>query len=85
VLAGASAVSRDTLRELVVAAFGRSLTPKSIEYVDDLPKTRNGKVMRRVIRSAFLGTHEGDVSALENPDAVSRIRALGVSRALTSD
>lgn len=67
----------DVLRELVVNAFGRSLRPHAIVSVDELPRTRNGKVMRRVIRAAFLGEDDGDVSALENPSAVSRIRALG--------
>jgi len=67
----------DVLRELVVNAFGRSLRPHAIVSVDELPRTRNGKVMRRVIRAAFLGEEDGDVSALENPSAVSRIRALG--------
>jgi acetyl-CoA synthetase len=39
-----------------------------------LPKTRNAKVMRRVIRSAYLGEAAGDLSSLENPQAVEEIR-----------
>ena len=68
---------RNSLRELLIAAFGRSLQPRAIHSVPELPRTRNGKVMRRIIRSAFLGEAEGDVSSLENPGAVAAIRALG--------
>lgn len=49
-----------------------------IYIVSALPKTRNGKVMRRVIRSAYLGEEAGDLSALENPGAVKEILALMV-------
>ncbi len=43
-------------------------------FVSALPKTRNAKVMRRVIRAAYLGEDPGDLSALENPAAVDEIR-----------
>ena len=44
--------------------------------MDDLPKTRNAKVMRRAIRAAYLGEDAGDLSALENPESVDQIRNL---------
>jgi acetyl-CoA synthetase len=50
------------------------MKPETIEFVPDLPKTRNAKVMRRVLRSAYLGEPAGDLSSLENPQAVSAIR-----------
>ena len=56
------------------AAQGKPLAPKEIRFVHDLPKTRNAKVMRRVIRAAYLGNDPGDVSSLENPHAVEQIR-----------
>lgn len=77
VIVGVPPVKADTLRDLVIAAFGRSLIPKFIEYVSELPKTRNGKVMRRVIRAAFLGEKEGDLTALDNPHVVADIRRIG--------
>ena len=46
-----------------------------VEFVADLPKTRNAKVMRRVIRAAYLGQPAGDLSSLENPQAVAEIEA----------
>jgi acetyl-CoA synthetase len=69
---GAELVSR--LTALVIDRLGKPLKPKSIEFVRDLPKTRNAKVMRRVIRSAYLGDPPGDLSSLENPQAVDEIR-----------
>ena len=58
--------------------LGKPLRPLRIHFVKDLPKTRNAKVMRRVIRAAYLGDPPGDLSALENPQAVAEIeRARG--------
>jgi acetyl-CoA synthetase len=76
---GDASLERDVLRQLVTRAFGRALTPKVIEFVDEVPKTRNGKVMRRVICAAFLAREVGDITALDNPAAVGRIRSLGIA------
>lgn len=64
---------RRTLYEMVVAEMGKPLAPKNIHFVSDLPKTRNAKVMRRMIRAAYLGLELGDVSSLVNPAAVEEI------------
>jgi acetyl-CoA synthetase len=53
--------------------MGKPLAPKSILFVSDLPKTRNAKVMRRMIRAAYLGLDLGDMSSLVNPAAVEEI------------
>jgi acetyl-CoA synthetase len=65
---------RKALKMLVVEALGKSLSPKDILFVSDLPKTRNAKVMRRMIRAAYLGQELGDTSSLVNPEAVEEIR-----------
>ena len=65
---------REELRERVAHNLGKPLKPRTVKFVRDLPKTRNAKVMRRVIRSAFLDEPSGDTSALENPAAVEAIR-----------
>ncbi|HRJ88215.1 MAG TPA: AMP-binding protein [Pyrinomonadaceae bacterium] len=65
------------LKALVAKDMGKPLAPSKIHFVSALPKTRNAKVMRRVIRSAYLGDDPGDLSALENPQAVDEIRTLG--------
>src|SRR5688572_29433422 len=63
----------EQLKAHVAARLGKPLRPHAVEFVSDLPKTRNAKVMRRVIRSAYLGQPAGDLSALENPQAVEAI------------
>jgi acetyl-CoA synthetase len=68
---------RDALRECVVAQLGKALAPEAVHFVRDLPKTRNAKIMRRVIRARALGQDPGDVSSLENPQAVAEIPVLG--------
>jgi acetyl-CoA synthetase len=62
------------LREMVGAELGKPLRPSKILFVKALPKTRNAKVMRRVIRAAYLGEDTGDLSALENPNTVDEIK-----------
>ncbi len=64
-----------TLCDRVAAQLGKPFKPRGVEFVKELPKTRNAKVMRRIIRAAYLGEEPGDLSALENPSAVSEIRA----------
>ncbi|MBK8303587.1 MAG: AMP-binding protein [Chloracidobacterium sp.] len=65
------------LRELVARDMGKPLAPSKIHFVSALPKTRNAKVMRRVIRSAYLGEDPGDLSALENPSSIDEIKQAG--------
>jgi acetyl-CoA synthetase len=67
----------EELRERVARELGKPLRPERIYFVESLPKTRNAKVMRRVIRAAFLGEAHGDTTALENPAAVEAIRRAG--------
>ena len=62
------------LWEMVVKALGKPLAPREVRFVSDLPKTRNAKVMRRMIRAAYLGMPAGDTSSLLNPEAVEEIR-----------
>jgi len=62
------------LKALIAKDMGKPLAPSKIHFVSALPKTRNAKVMRRVIRAAYLGEDPGDLSALENPAAVDEIR-----------
>jgi acetyl-CoA synthetase len=70
-----STALRSRLSALVVDRLGKPLRPRAIEFVRDLPKTRNAKVMRRVIRAAYVGEEPGDLSSLENPQAIDDIRA----------
>ena len=49
----------DELKTLVATRLGKPLRPQAVEFVQELPKTRNAKVMRRVIRSAYLDQDAG--------------------------
>jgi acetyl-CoA synthetase len=73
---GSATLAHD-LQEKVAASLGKALKPDAIKFVADLPKTRNAKVMRRIIRATCLGNDPGDVSALENPAALEAIRKAG--------
>jgi acetyl-CoA synthetase len=58
-------------RELI--RFGREklgsiVAPREIEFVTSLPKTRSGKIMRRLLKARELGLPEGDTSTLEEED-----------------
>ncbi len=53
------------LREHVGKELGPIARPESISFVDSLPKTRSGKIMRRVLKARALGQPEGDLSTLE--------------------
>lgn len=64
----------DELKQKVADELGKPLKPEKVLFVAALPKTRNAKVMRRVIRAAYLGESLGDVTALENPAAVNAIQ-----------
>ena len=62
------------LRDRVASMLGSSFRPSSVLFVDQLPKTRSGKVMRRLVRAAALGTDLGDLASLDDPAAVDAIR-----------
>jgi acetyl-CoA synthetase len=65
------------LRERLIDELGKALAPKEVLFVPDLPKTRNAKVMRRVIRAAYLGEEPGDLSSLVNPESLEAIAQSG--------
>lgn len=67
---------RKEIRETIAEHVGKPLQPERVLFVDDLPKTRNAKIMRRVIRGRYLGREDlGDLSSLENLAAVDGIAA----------
>ncbi len=63
------------LEDLVAGALGKPLRPKAIHFVADLPRTRNAKILRRVVKSVYTGKDPGDLSSLENPSALAVIGA----------
>ena len=65
------------VQDTVAEHLGKPLRPEAVKFVTQLPKTRNAKILRRVIKGAYLGKQDlGDLSSLENPAAVEEIRTL---------
>jgi acetyl-CoA synthetase len=62
------------LAAVVAGHVGKAFRPSRVLFVDELPKTRSAKIVRRALRAAALGDDPGDVSSLENPGALDRIR-----------
>jgi acetyl-CoA synthetase len=64
---------RSEIEAAIVAHLGKSLKPQVVKFTDDIPRTRNGKILRRLVRAAYLGQQTGDLSALENSPALEAI------------
>jgi acetyl-CoA synthetase len=65
----------DQLAAHVGRQLGRPFTPARVMRVDELPKTRSAKILRRAIRAVAIGDDPGDLSGAQNPEALEHIRA----------
>ena len=63
-----------TIADAVGAGLGRPFRPKRQLFVSDFPKTRNTKILRRVVKAVVMGGDPGDLTALLNPDAIEELR-----------
>jgi len=61
------------LREHVATKIGKLARPKRIVWADDLPKTRSGKIMRRLLRDIAEGREMGDVTTLRDPTVMGQL------------
>ena len=61
------------IREHVAERIGKLARPKRIIWADDLPKTRSGKIMRRLLRDIAEGRALGDVTTLRDPDVMKQL------------
>ena len=66
------------IMEYISKKIGKIAKPKQIFQLTDLPKTRTGKIMRRLLRAKLLGMDLGDLSSLENPKILDEIDALQI-------
>jgi acetyl-CoA synthetase len=57
----------------VTDELGKAFEPERIVFVSALPKTRSAKIVRRAVRARVLGNEPGDLSSLENPEALDEI------------
>jgi acetyl-CoA synthetase len=65
---------RGQLRSLVGEEHGKPFRPKEILFVEDLPRTQSGKIIRRAVSAVHQGEDPGDLSSMENPGALDEIR-----------
>jgi len=65
------------ISKFVSEKIGKVARPKKVLLLSDLPKTRTGKIMRRLLKSKLLGNPLGDLSSLENPQILDEIPKLG--------
>ena len=63
----------DEIRERVASRIGKFARPKRIIWAGDLPKTRSGKIMRRLLRDIAEGRELGDVTTLRDPDVMAQL------------
>ena len=61
------------VKAAAAAKLGKAFQPERVLFVSALPKTRSAKIVRRAVRAKALGTDPGDLSSLENPDALEEI------------
>ena len=67
------------LREHVAEMIGKIARPHALIFTDDLPKTRSGKIMRRLLRDVAQGRELGDVTTLANAEVVEQIREMSTA------
>ena len=63
----------DEITSVVAGELGKAFAPTAVKFVEELPKTRSAKILRRAIRARVLGEPPGDLSSLENPGALEAI------------
>jgi acetyl-CoA synthetase len=73
-LAGTDAITEE-IRATVAERIGKFARPKRIVWADDLPKTRSGKIMRRLLRDIAEGRVLGDVTTLRDPDVMAQLES----------
>jgi acetyl-CoA synthetase len=69
---GAEASAED-VAACVASVLGKAFRPERVVFVSALPKTRSAKIVRRAVRATALGADAGDLSTLENPEALDEI------------
>ena len=73
VLAPGAEATEDEVSDAVAHELGKAFAPDRVVFVSALPKTRSAKIVRRAVRARALGQDPGDLSTLENPEALEEI------------
>jgi acetyl-CoA synthetase len=77
VLAPGADASAEDVAQAVSDELGKAFKPDRVVFVSALPKTRSAKIVRRAVRARALGEDPGDLSTLENPEALEEIERAG--------
>jgi acetyl-CoA synthetase len=64
---------REAIREVVGEELGKPFRPREVLFVDEFPKTQSGKIIRRAVQGVYTGEDLGDMSSIENPEALEEI------------
>ncbi|MFC6951449.1 AMP-binding protein [Halorubellus litoreus] len=64
---------REELRAVVGEELGKPFRPREVLFVDEFPKTQSGKIIRRAIEGVYTGEELGDMSSIENPEALEKV------------
>ena len=75
----------EELREHVAKIIGPIAKPKTILFTEDVPKTRSGKIMRRLLRNVAEAEELGDTTTLADPSVVAAIKQRYLEQATTSE
>jgi acetyl-CoA synthetase len=68
------------IKTLISKGLGKAFAPAQIKFVEELPKTRSAKILRRAIKATVLNEDPGDLSSLENPSSIEAITKVLSSR-----
>jgi acetyl-CoA synthetase len=68
---------REELREQVGEELGKPFRPREVLFVEAFPKTQSGKIIRRAVEAAYRGEEFGDLSSMENPEALEKLQSQG--------
>lgn len=70
----------EELRSTVAREVSKPFAPRDVHFIDDLPRTRSMKIMRRIVRHALLGADLGDTSPMANPEVIEKLKALAANK-----
>jgi acetyl-CoA synthetase len=65
---------RAEIRDVIAEEHGKPFQPREVLFVDVFPKTQSGKIIRRAVEATYTGEELGDMSSIENPDALKQVK-----------
>ncbi len=70
-------IYRNKIKSSIEKELGKPFSPSLVVFVPELPKTKNGKIMRRIAKNAFLGIDVGDISNIDKIEVIDEIKKIG--------